>query len=218
MNPADESNLKRMRAEYTAGKLELEDLCPDPLAQFARWLDEATRAGIIEPNAMSLATVSADGQPTLRTVLLKSFDARGFVFFTNLESRKAGQIAANANVALLFPWLALERQASVTGTAERVSTGEAIAYFALRPFASQLAAWASPQSKSISARAILEMKWEEAKRKFAEGRVPMPSFWGGFRVQPQEIEFWQGRQHRLHDRFRYLRQPDDAWRIERLAP
>ena len=211
-------NVSQMRSEYGIGALRREDLSKDPFEQFARWIEEACRSEIVEPNALSLATVAADGRPTLRTVLLKSFDARGFVFFTNLESRKARQISENPNVSMLFPWLALQRQVSVNGTAERISTAEAIAYFATRPFASQLAAWASPQSKIVSARSLLEMKWEEAKRKFTEGKVPMPSFWGGYRVTPREIEFWQGREHRLHDRFLYSRQEDDTWAIERLAP
>ena len=211
-------NVSQMRSEYGIGALRREDLSKDPFEQFARWIEEACRSEIVEPNALSLATVAADGRPTLRTVLLKSFDARGFVFFTNLESRKARQISENPNVSMLFPWLALQRQVSVNGTAERIPTAEAIAYFATRPFASQLAAWASPQSKIVSARSLLEMKWEEAKRKFTEGKVPMPSFWGGYRVTPREIEFWQGREHRLHDRFLYSRQEDDTWAIERLAP
>jgi pyridoxamine 5'-phosphate oxidase len=211
-------NVSQMRAEYGVGALRREDLSEDPFEQFGRWIEEACRSEIVEPNALSLATVAADGRPTLRTVLLKTFDARGFVFFTNLESRKAQQISENPNVSMLFPWLALQRQVSVNGTAERISTAEAIAYFATRPFASQLAAWVSPQSKIVSARSLLEMKWEEAKRKFTEGKVPMPSFWGGFRVKPREIEFWQGREHRLHDRFLYSRRPDETWGIERLGP
>ena len=179
---------------------------------------EACRAGIVDPNAMSLATASAVARPSVRTVLLKSFDARGFVFFTNLESRKAREIAENSQVALLFPWLALERQVIISGAAEKTSTAEALAYFVKRPLGSQLAAWASPQSGVITSRKILESKWEEMKRKFVEGKVPLPSFWGGYRVIPSEIEFWQGRPSRLHDRFVYRRQPDDSWLIEQLAP
>ncbi|MBI4660578.1 MAG: pyridoxamine 5'-phosphate oxidase [Verrucomicrobia bacterium] len=211
-------NLADMRAEYAGRDMRLEDLGSDPLRQFELWFKEACEAGVQEPNAMSLATVGADGHPTLRTVLLKQFDARGFVFFTNLESRKSRQIGENPNVSLLFPWLALHRQVIVNGTAERVSAVEAIAYFVTRPLGSQLAAWASPQSKVISTRAILEMKWQEAKRKFTEGKIPMPSFWGGFRVKPSEIEFWQGRENRLHDRFLYTRRENDNWAVERLAP
>ena len=207
-----------MRVEYRERELRRSDLHADPTEQFSRWLKEACDSGISEPNAMSLATVSADGQPVVRMVLLKEFDQRGFVFFTNIESRKAQQIAINPKVALHFPWVALQRQVAVHGTAERVSSAEVIAYFLKRPFGSQLAAWASPQSKVISSRQILEAKWEEVKRKFTEGRVPLPSFWGGFRVRPHEIEFWQGRPNRLHDRFLYRRQASGSWEIERLAP
>lgn len=210
--------LDDMRVHYDRDELRREDLRADPLEQFALWMKEACDSGVVEPNAMSLATVGADGQPALRTVLLKGFDERGFVFYTNLESRKARQIAANAHVSLLFPWLALHRQVAINGVAERVPPSEALAYFVTRPFGSQIGAWASPQSQVVSTRALLEMKWEEAKRKFKEGHVPMPSFWGGFRVVPRDIEFWQGRGNRLHDRFLYARLPDGGWKIERLAP
>lgn len=211
-------DIAHRRSDYTLARLTLEELDPDPFVQFARWMDDACNCGLVEPTAMSLASVSANGQPSLRTVLLKGFSAQGFVFFTNLESRKARDISDNPKVSLLFPWLQLQRQVSIAGTAERISAREALAYFISRPFASQLAAWASPQSQVISTRAILEGKWEEMKRKFAEGKVPMPSFWGGYRVKPNEIEFWQGREHRLHDRFLYSSQPDGKWQINRLAP
>jgi pyridoxamine 5'-phosphate oxidase len=152
-----------------------------------------------------------------RTVLLKQFDERGFVFFTNLESRKARHLAENPHAALLFPWVALERQILITGRVERVSVAEAAAYFVTRPVGSQLAAWASPQSTVLSSRGVLEAKWEEMKRKFADGKIPLPSFWGGYRVLPDLFEFWQGRASRMHDRFQYTR-TDSAWVIERLAP
>jgi len=210
--------LDNMRVHYDRDELRREDLHADPFEQFAAWMNKACESGMVEPNAMSLATAGADGRPTLRTVLLKSFDGRGFVFYTNLESRKARQISENANVSLLFPWLALHPQVVINGVAERVPTSEALAYFVTRPFGSQIGAWASPQSQVVSARALLEMKWEEAKRKFQEGHVPMPSFWGGFRVAPRDIEFWQGRGHRLHDRFLYTRLEEGNWKIERLAP
>jgi pyridoxamine 5'-phosphate oxidase len=209
--------LDDMRVHYDRDELRREDLRANAIEQFALWMKDACEAGLVEPNAMSLATADPDG-PTLRTVLLKSFDERGFDFYTNLESRKARQISQNANVSLLFPWLALHRQVTVKGVAERVPAGEALAYFMKRPFGSQIGAWASPQSQVVSTRALLEMKWEEARRKFQEGRVPMPSFWGGFRVVPRAIEFWQGRGHRLHDRFLYTRLEDGSWQIERLAP
>ncbi len=211
-------NVGDMRQDYTPGALHRRDLHPDPFEQFGRWFEEACRSGIIEPNAMSLATVGADGCPTLRTVLLKKWDARGFVFFTNLESRKARQIAENPHVSLLFPWLALQRQVIINGVAERLPTAEVVAYFVTRPFGSQLAAWASPQSRVISARSLLEVKWEELKRKFREGQVPLPSFWGGYRVAPRDFEFWQGRPSRLHDRFLYTSRADGTWQIDRLAP
>jgi len=210
--------LDHLRVHYDRDELRREDLRADPFEQFAAWMKEACESGLVEPNAMSLATVATDGRPTLRTVLLKGFDARGFVFYTNLESRKARQISRNANVSLLLPWLTLHRQVAINGLAERVPAREALAYFVTRPFGSQIGAWASPQSQVVSARALLEMKWEEAKRKFQEGRVPMPSFWGGFRVVPRDIEFWQGRGNRLHDRFLYTRLEDGSWKIERLAP
>lgn len=216
--PAPEARLAGMRVNYDLGHLDEKDLAPDPYDQFARWFDEACRAGLLEPNAMTLSTVDTAGRPTSRTVLLKHWDRRGFVFFTNLESRKAEQIAANPNVCLLFTWLPLQRQLAITGTAEKTTTGETLAYFVKRPYGSQIAAWASPQSRVISARAILEMKWEEVKRKFREGEVPLPSFWGGFRVVPRDLEFWQGGESRLHDRFLYSRAPNGDWRHERLAP
>lgn len=210
--------LDDMREEYTRGELHRRDLDPDPVAQFTLWFDQACHAGIIEPNALSLATVGPDGRPTARTVLLKQYDARGFVFFTNLESRKSREIAGNPQVALLFPWIGLERQVVINGPAEKISPAETLAYFITRPLGSQLSTWASPQSRVVESRKFLELKWDEIKRKFAAGQVPLPSFWGGFRVRPEQIEFWQGRQSRLHDRFLYSRAADGAWKIERLAP
>jgi pyridoxamine 5'-phosphate oxidase len=206
-----------LRSEYTQGALEREHLKPSPFEQFAVWFEQAIAAKLVEPNAMSVATTGADQRPLVRTVLLKSYDARGFVFFTNLESRKARQIAENANVSLLFPWLGLERQVIVSGAAEKVTTAETLAYFVTRPRGSQLGAWVSAQSSVITTRSLLEQKWEEMKRKFGEGQVPLPSFWGGFRVVPREVEFWQGRPSRLHDRFLYTRQ-GEGWKIDRLAP
>jgi pyridoxamine 5'-phosphate oxidase len=211
-------NLADIRTDYRLGKLRREDLNTDPIEQFNLWLKEAVNGGVIEPTAMSLATAWADGRPLLRTVLLKGVDARGFVFFTNLESRKARQLAENPNASLLFPWLALERQVMVTGVAERLSTAESLKYFLSRPRESQLAAWASQQSAAISSRKFLEMEWEQIKAKFGAGKVPLPPFWGGFRIRPQVFEFWQGGANRLHDRFQYSRGVDDAWVIERLAP
>lgn len=213
-----EMNLAEMRADYRRGQLRREDLKADPFEQFTLWFEEACRAGVVEPNAMSLATASADGRPSVRTVLLKAFDERGFVFFTNVESKKALQIGDNPHVSLLFPWLAVERQVIINGKAEKVTASEALAYFVRRPLDSQLAAWASRQSSIISSRTILEMAWHKMKQKFADGKVPLPPFWGGFRVKPSEFEFWQGGANRLHDRFLYIRQADNFWTIERLAP
>jgi pyridoxamine 5'-phosphate oxidase len=211
-------NLADIRSAYCRGKLERADLHGDPIEQFNRWLKDACDARIVEPTAMSLATAGADGRPLLRTVLLKGLDARGFVFFSNLESRKARQLAENPNAAVLFPWLVLERQVIVTGPVEKLSSTDALKYFLTRPRESQLAAWASRQSSVISSRKVLEMQWEQMKAKFASGQVPLPSFWGGYRVKPLTIEFWQGRPNRLHDRFEYTLQPDNSWRIDRLAP
>ena len=206
------------RSEYTRAALDQASLKPSPFDQFALWFQEAMDAGMAEPNAMSLATTGADQRPLVRTVLLKNYDERGFVFYTNFESRKARQMADNPNVSLLFPWLALERQVIVCGAVEKVSTAETLAYFITRPRGSQLGAWVSAQSWVITTRSLLEQKWEEMKRKFGEGQVPLPSFWGGYRVVPREIEFWQGRPNRLHDRFLYTRQPAGSWNIARLAP
>jgi pyridoxamine 5'-phosphate oxidase len=194
------------------------DLKADPCLQFQHWFEDAIGTGIPEPNGMSLATVGADSQPWLRTVLLKLYDEQGFVFYTNYESNKAHQLEANPRVALLFPWVALARQVAITGRAVRIPRTESLKYFATRPRGSQIGAWASPQSQVIRSRSLLDAKVEEIKRKFAQGEVPLPSFWGGYRVVPHTIEFWQGRKNRLHDRFRYSREPGEGWRIERLAP
>lgn len=206
------------RARAMERGLSRTELETDPLKQFQQWFEDAIATGLPEPNSMSLATVDPDGQPWLRTVLLKLYDSRGFVFYTNYESRKARQMDVNPRVALLFPWVALARQVKITGGAQRVPTAESLKYFATRPRGSQIGAWASPQSQVISSRSLLEGKVEEIKRKFAEGEVPLPSFWGGYRVVAETIEFWQGRENRLHDRFRYSRQADGGWTVERLAP
>jgi len=210
-------DIEALRRDYTRGGLDRDDLADDPFAQFARWFDQAREAELVEPNAMSLATVAADGRVSVRTVLLKYFGADGFVFFTNYESRKAADMAANPRVALLFPWLALERQVRIEGVAERISKADSLAYFMKRPHGSQLGAWVSQQSSVISSRSLLEQKMDEIKRKFSAGKVPLPSFWGGYRVRPDAFEFWQGRSNRLHDRFHYAPE-GQGWRIERLAP
>ena len=210
-------DLSDFRKEYSDRGLRRDDLAADPMRQFEAWFQQAIDLGIHEPNAMSLATVDPDGMPLLRTVLLKYFDHQGFVFFTNYESRKAAHIAANPRVSLLFPWVVLERQVIVQGTAERVGTAESLRYFTSRPRESQLGAWVSQQSSVISSRKLLLQKLDELKRKFSEGEIPLPSFWGGFRVVPETLEFWQGGPARLHDRFLY-RRGEAGWRIERLSP
>jgi pyridoxamine 5'-phosphate oxidase len=214
-------DIAALRREYCRAGLLRQDLDPHPVQQFRRWFEDARSAELLEPNAMVLGTT--DGQrPSARTVLLKAFDERGFVFFTNYTSRKSREIDATHQVSLLFPWYGLERQVSVLGAAERISLGESLAYFSSRPFGSRIGAWVSQQSSVISSRQVLEMKWEEIKRRFEGGDVPLPDAWGGYRVVPQEVEFWQGRENRLHDRFRY-RWIEDAstassWSIDRLAP
>ena len=211
-------NLEELRRNYASRSLDLADLQPDPFAQFDTWMREAIETQLLEPNAMSLATVGPAGAPSLRTVLLKGFDVRGFVFYTNYASRKARDLAANAQVALLFQWLPLERQVSVTGRAEKISAVESLKYFLTRPRDSQIGAWASRQSEVITTRSLLEQKFAEMKAKFAAGEIPLPSDWGGYRVTPATFEFWQGRPSRLHDRFRYGRPDDGTWQIERLMP
>jgi len=202
-----------------ASGLRRADLDPDPYREFEKRFTLAVESGIPEPNAMCLATVDENGQPWVRTVLLKTYDAHGFVFFTNYESRKARHIAGHPGVAMSFPWFALGWEVKVTGEAVRVSLAESAKYFATRPRGSQIGAWASPQSQIISSRSLLDAKVAEMMRKLHDQEVPLPSFWGGYRVQPSTIEFWQARTNRLHDRFLYSRaQADNVWRIDRLAP
>jgi pyridoxamine 5'-phosphate oxidase len=214
---SDNGSIDQSRREYVRGPLEREHLDADPVVQFQQWFEDACARIDVEPNAMTLATVDRDGAPAARTVLLKFFDRDGFVFFTNLESRKAVHIENNKRVALLLWWPGLERQIEINGVAERISSVEAAKYFMTRPRGSQLGAWVSHQSHVLTSRKALEMKLDEMKRKFVNREVPLPSFWGGFRVVPSTIEFWQGQPDRLHDRFQYLRE-GESWRIQRLAP
>ena len=210
--------LEEMRRNYATRSLDLSDLDANPFAQFDHWMREAIETQVIEPNAMTLATADGSGRPAVRTVLLKGFDERGFVFYSNYESAKARDLAANSKVALLFPWLALERQVSARGSAQKISAAESLKYFLSRPRESQIGAWASRQSEVISTRALLEAKFAEMKARFANGDMPLPDQWGGYRVTPQSFEFWQGRPSRLHDRFRYTLQSDGSWTIARLMP
>jgi pyridoxamine 5'-phosphate oxidase len=210
-------NLQDLRVDYGREPLNESTLLPDPIAQFQLWFDEASKSGIPEPNAMSLATADASGQPSCRTVLLKDLDERGFVFFTNYGSRKAQQMAANPQAALLFPWIALERQVEVAGRVEKISEAESLEYFLSRPFGSRIGAWVSEQSSVIPSRDVLVSRFEELKKQFADGNVPKPEGWGGYRVVPETIEFWQGGADRLHDRFLYSR-AGAGWKISRLAP
>jgi pyridoxamine 5'-phosphate oxidase len=209
-------DLQKLRREFTSNGLSRTQMDKSPFTQFGQWIEQASDADLTLPNAMSLATSDAD-EVSLRTVLLKSFDEQGFVFFTNYNSRKSRQIKSNPNAALLFPWLDLERQVKISGRVEKISTLDSIKYFSSRPKDSQLGAWASNQSSELSSRQALLMQFEAMKNKFKQGEVPLPDFWGGYRVVPHRIEFWQGRENRLHDRFIYLKQGED-WVIERLAP
>lgn len=233
-------NVADIRRDYTHGDLHRTQLDANPLAQFEKWFGEAgaersksyfRRIGISlfklwhailghtppDVNAMVLATVDKNGIPSTRTVLLKGVDERGFIFFTNYDSRKGRELAENPKAALTFYWPELERQVCVAGTVEKVSQQESEAYFKSRPRGSKLSAWASNQSDVVADRAALEARWHEMETKFP-GDVPLPSNWGGFVLKPQRIEFWQGRASRLHDRFQYTKQPDNSWKMERLAP
>ncbi len=210
-------DISHFRHEYLKSGLEHADLLSDPVEQFSSWFNQAKDTDIPDPNAMVLSTVSSDGQPSQRTVLLKYYDKNGFVFFTNKASRKAHEIAENPKVNLHFVWLELERQISIAGTATPISAAESARYFMTRPRNSQIAAWVSNQSSAISSRNLLMQKFMEMKQKFKSGDVPLPSFWGGYRVSPSSIEFWQGRENRLHDRFLYT-PAENGWQVERLAP
>jgi pyridoxamine 5'-phosphate oxidase len=190
----------------------------NPFVVFGEWFDEACAAGVPEVNAMSLATAGADGRVTCRTVLLKAWDEQGFVFFTNYESEKAAQLTENPQAALLFPWLSLGRQIEITGKAEKITPAESARYFLRRPFKSRVGAWVSAQSRTITSRQLLEAKFEQMLRKFRNGEVPLPDTWGGYRVAPQTMEFWQAAPHRLHDRIFYKRAHNGSWRQLRLQP
>ena len=210
-------HLADLRKDYTQRGLSEADLLADPIAQFRVWFDQALAAGLAEPNAMTLATCTPDGHPSARVVLLKGLDERGLVFFTSYDGRKAQELAANPRASLVFYWAELERQVRIEGGVERTSEAESDAYFESRPRGSQLGAWSSEQSHVVAGRSVLEARIAEVEAKYANGPVPRPPFWGGFRVRPEVVEFWQGRSNRLHDRLRY-RRDGTLWVIERICP
>jgi len=209
-------DLTNLRKEFRQNGLNKSELDNDPFKQFSLWFSQAIKLGIVEPSAMSLATAD-EKEIGIRTVLLKHFDDKGFVFFTNYGSKKSKQIEVKPQAALLFPWLEIERQVKIVGSVEKITTLESIKYFASRPKDSQLGAWASQQSTTISSRSLLVNQFESMKNKFSKGEVPLPDFWGGYRVIPESIEFWQARESRLHDRFIYQRSVN-GWSISRLSP
>ena len=210
-------DIASIRKEYTQATLDISSVDQNPFKQFEKWFQESLESKILEPTAMVLGTVNAEGQSHQRTVLLKSFDEQGLVFYTNYTSRKASHIDSNGKVSMLFPWYPLERQVIITGHATKVTKQESLTYFLSRPRGSQLGAWVSNQSQVINSRSVLEQKLHEMKEKFKEGKIPLPDEWGGYRVVPSSFEFWQGRASRLHDRVFYERQ-HDSWNISRLSP
>jgi len=210
-------DLESFRREYLRGGLHRKDLEEDPIKQFSIWMQQSVELGVIDPTAMTISTVASDGQPSQRIVLLKNFDDRGFVFYTNYESRKAKELSRNSKISLLFPWNQIDRQIKICGEAQKLSSKDSRDYFVSRPRGSQIAAIASKQSSVIGSRAALMSDFDALNQKYKDGELPFPDFWGGYRVQASEIEFWQGGADRLHDRFRYLRD-GQSWRIDRLAP
>ena len=211
------ADIASIRKEYTQAQLDEDSILKNPFEQFEKWFNEALESQITEPTAMILSTVNSENRPFQRTVLLKSYGEDGLVFYTNYESRKAKHLTENPNVSILFPWYELERQVAVTGRVEKVSTQQSLKYFLSRPAGSQLGAWVSNQSQVISSRSILESKLEQMKKKFKEGKIPLPDHWGGYRIVPETFEFWQGRKSRLHDRFFFEKQ-ESNWTLNRLAP
>ena len=212
-------DIASIRRQYGANELHENDLVDHPVDQFKTWLGQAIDSKLFkDPTAMTVATVDPSGMPSQRVVLLKNYDEKGFVFFTNLESNKAQQLSSNPNICLHFPWLELERQVIIRGKAKKLSLAENTEYFLSRPHDSQLAAWASKQSKPVATRKLLEEAFSQMKNKFAKGKVPLPGFWGGYRIEPETVEFWQGRDNRLHDRFLYSKDASNNWVKNRLQP
>lgn len=212
-------SLADLRRDYSMAGLSEADLDSDPIRQFQKWFRESQDAGVLEPNAMVLATADGSGRPSSRVVLLKAVDERGFSFFTNYESRKGHELAANAHASVTFPWIALERQVCITGQVSKLSRDESETYFKQRPRGSRLGAWASPrQSEIVTDRAALEARMRDLEAQYPGDGIPLPPYWGGYLIAPVEIEFWQGRPSRLHDRLRYTRLPNGNWKIERLSP
>jgi pyridoxamine 5'-phosphate oxidase len=210
--------LADLRKEYSLAGLSEKDLARDPFRQFEKWFQEAEAAKLVEPNAAVLSTATKDGRPSSRMILLKGIDGRGFVFYTNYSSRKGMELESNPHVSFMFPWVALERQVIIEGSVTKVTREESEAYFRIRPRSSQLAAWASSQSTILSGREALEDAMKAVEKKFSGVDAPLPPHWGGFRIIPETVEFWQGRRSRLHDRLRYRREPNGSWVIERLSP
>jgi len=215
---ADVQSIADLRREYTLAGLRRADLETDPMAQFAKWFQQALKANLAEPNAMTFATADREGRPSARIVLLKGVDERGFTFFTNYESRKGRELVENPNAALVLFWAELERQVCITGIVGKISREESAKYFNMRPKGSRLAAWVSSQSEPIAGRTVLENRLKELQAKYPGEEVPLPPYWGGYCLAPAQIEFWQGRPNRLHDRFQYVKQADNHWQIERLSP
>jgi pyridoxamine 5'-phosphate oxidase len=213
-----DKSIADLRKDYTLQDLNEKEIDPNPFIQFQTWFSQSIAAQLPEPNAMTLATCTPDGKPSARMVLLKDFDERGFVLFTNYNSQKGQEISANPHASLVFWWAELERQVRIVGTVEKISSEQSDSYFEVRPPFSRLGAWASNQSEKIASREILEQQLQEFQRKYENLEVPRPPHWGGFRVLPQEIEFWQGRSSRLHDRLLYTHVDDGSWKIERLSP
>lgn len=211
-------NIADIRKDYKMQSLSEADVAATPKEQFDRWWSDAMKSDILEVNAMTLATVNKEGEPSARIVLLKGYDERGFVFFTNYNSAKGSELAHNSNACLVFFWKELERQVRITGVAEKISNEESIAYFNSRPDGSKIGAWASPQSLAVAGKAWLKETFDYYVERFKHGEIPKPPHWGGYRVKPVKIEFWQGRPSRMHDRILYTKQPDSNWKIERLAP